>query len=286
MKGISKKIFADSAINTGRQTEFDYLKGLLWLVILFIHAFQIAGIGAGIESTAYKTIFSIFSMTGAPVFLFVLGMGTRYSNAGIPEMLRSGGKLFSYQYLSNIAFVAAILLPFFVMSLFGDMSEHLESVTGAGISQVAVVYLLYINIFFLAGGIYMVLALLKKLKSPVWLYAVLGFVINIFSPMLIGLSTGIFPVDYVLGGIVGGSPFASFSILNYLPYAFFGVAFGELLKRVADKKRFYALCCSLSAVLLAIFSIWAFWSHAGMTELYEYISTTYTKPDFMRTIAN
>ncbi|MCL1853528.1 MAG: hypothetical protein FWF88_10965 [Peptococcaceae bacterium] len=286
MQGISTKLFADSAVNMDRQIEFDYLKGWLWFVILFIHAFQITGVGAGIETTAYKTIFSIVSMTGAPVFLFVLGMGTRYSQVGTARMLRSGGKLFSFQYLSNIAFVASLLIPFFVMSFFVDMSERVEIVTGATMSQVAVMQLLYMNIFFLAGGIYMVLALLRKLKTPVWLYVALGVVINIFSPMLIGLSTGFMPVDYVLGGIFGGPPFASFSILNYLPYAFFGVAFGELLKRVTDKKRFYVLCCALSAVLLAMFSVWTFWHHAGFTEVYQYISTTYTKPDIMRTVAN
>ena len=274
-------MFSDKEINTGRQIEFDYAKGLFLLAILLIHSFQIAGRGAGSETEAFKIIYMIGVMTGAPIFMFVMGLGTRYRKAEAGEMLRSGGRLILYQYLNNIAHIVSIIMPYFVMQIFVDMSAHKEEVI-----ETSKLFALYINIFFLAGGIYFVLSLLKKFKTPIWIYVALGLSINIFSPMLIGLNTGIAPVDYILGGIFGGMQYASFSILNYLPYAFFGIAFGELLKRVVDKKRFYVIVCSCSTFIIALFFFWVFWKYPGFDSFYSYIDRTYTEPDFMRTIAN
>ena len=274
-------LFSDKEVNTGRQIEFDYSKGLFLFAILFIHAFQVAGGGGGTNHTAYKTAFMILSLTGAPIFLFVLGLGTRYRSASTSAMAQTSMRLFVYQYLNNLADLAAVTLPFFLLSLFKDMSASTERVR-----FFADVNIIYINIFFLAGGIYLVLTLLSKLKTPVWLYAVLGIIINIFSPGLIGINTGFASVDYILGGIFGGPPYASFSILNYLPYTFFGIVFAELLKRVTDKKRFYAISCSIAAVFLTAFLIWAFKKYSGFDSLYRYLGRTYTQPDFFRTIAN
>jgi hypothetical protein len=281
MKSTFKGLLASEEVNTGRQIEFDYSKGLFLFAILFIHAFQLAGRGAGMDAAAYKIIYIIGSMTGASIFIFVLGLGTRYRKAGVGEMLRSGRRLVIYQYLNNAAWVASAVLPYFVLQIFKDMSANKDEVI-----VLSILFALYINIFFLAGGIYLLLAFLHKLKIPVWLYVVLGLTINIFSPMLIGLNTGFAPADYILGGIFGGTPHASFSILNYLPYALFGAAFGDLLKRVTDKKRFYSIICSFSVLLLLTFFVWALWKYPDIDSLYGYIGRTYTKPDSIRTIAN
>jgi hypothetical protein len=276
-----KGLFADKEVNTGRQVEFDYSKGLFLFAILFIHAFQVAGRDAGMNDEAYKIIYMILSMTGAPIFMFVMGLGTRYRSATPLEMVHTGGRLLFYQYLSNVAWVASIMLPYFILRMFTDISAATEEVR-----FLSDVFIIYINIFFLAGGIYLVLALCCKLKTPVWFYVVLGLVINIFSPKLIGLNTGFASIDYILGGIFGGTPYASFSVLNYLPYTFFGIAFGELLKRVTDKKRFYAFVFLFSTVILTVFVVWVFSNHRDFNSLYQYMGRTYTEPDFMRTLAN
>lgn len=210
-----------------------------------------------------------------------MGLGSRYSRASIGDMVRSGGRLFGYQYLNNIAYFVSAILPLLILQLFTDMSE-----AGDMVSKNSELYLFYINIFFLSGGIYLILALMRWLKTPIWLYAALGIGINAVSPMLVGLHTGYHLIDYVLGGFFGGSPYASFSILNYLPYALLGVVFGEVLKRVADKKRFYIIvgCVSLSIVML--FCFWVFKKYPSFDSLYEYIRVTYIQPDFIRTIAN
>ena len=274
-------IISKDDLNTGRQIEFDYSKGLFMFAILFVHAFQVLGKGMGKEAYAYKLIYMVCTMTGASIFMFVMGLGTKYSRAGIKDMVISGFRLIGYQYFTNIACVAALVLPYFILQFFTEMSSSKEAVV-----SMAKLLLFYINIFFLAGGIYWILALLRKMKIPVWLYVVLGLLINIFSPSWIGLSVGNAVFDYILGSIFGGTSYASFSILNFLPYAFFGLAFGDLLRKVIDKKRFYTICCYLSIVVLAVFLIWVYLNHKGFDALYDYIGSTYTRPDFMRTIAN
>lgn len=281
MNGFFRGITAKNDVNTGRQIEFDYSKGLFMFAILFIHAFQVLGKGMGKEAYAYKLIYMICTMTGASIFIFVMGLGTKYSRAGIRDMVISGLRLIGYQYLANIACVAALVLPYCILQFFTEMSSSKEAVV-----SMAKLLLFYINIFFLAGGIYLILALLRKINMPVWVYVVLGLLINFFSPSWVGLSVGNVVFDYILGAIFGGTPYASFSILNFLPYAFFGLVFGDILRKVTDKKRFYAIVCCLSIVVLAVFSIWVFLKHKGFDALYDYIGLTYTRPDFMRTIAN
>lgn len=272
-------LFAERDVNTGRQLEFDYSKGIFLFLILFVHAFQIAGAGAGAVTAAYRAVYMAASMTGASIFIFVMGLGSRYSRAGVSDMVRSGLKLFAYQYLNNIGYAASILLPYAVFRLVGNASVEDQM-------PLVKLYLTYLNIFSLAGGIYLVLALLRKLHAPVWLHVALGLVINLFSPKLVGLETGVLGVDYLLGYLFGGPRYASFSLLNYLPYALLGVGFGAALRRAADKRSFYRFACILSGAVLALFCAWLLIRHPSFELAYDYIRRTYTKPDFLRTLAN
>ena len=71
-------MFAKTDINTGRQVELDYMKGLFVPMILFIHAFQMLG-GPNTIVAPYEIIYIIATMTGAAIFMFVLGVGTAFS---------------------------------------------------------------------------------------------------------------------------------------------------------------------------------------------------------------
>ena len=51
-------MFAKTEINTGRQIEFDYLKGWFIPLILLIHSFQLMG-GSIAETPAYKVVYIV-----------------------------------------------------------------------------------------------------------------------------------------------------------------------------------------------------------------------------------
>lgn len=48
-------MFSKEEVNTGRQIEFDYMKGLFIPMILLIHAFQVTG-GALVPVNGYKVL--------------------------------------------------------------------------------------------------------------------------------------------------------------------------------------------------------------------------------------
>ena len=112
-------VFSQEEINTGRQREFDYLKGIFMLFIYLIHAFQAT---LSPEDTVTSWIYMFATMSGAAIFIFVMGVGTVYSkNASPAAFVKSGFRMILYQYLNNIAYVAALLLPYPFVS--GRMSQ-------------------------------------------------------------------------------------------------------------------------------------------------------------------
>jgi hypothetical protein len=92
-------MFSEKEINTGRQIEFDYLKGLFTPMILLIHSFQMM---EGTLVPAYKTTYILATMTGSAIFLFVLGLGSTYSRRTTSQLVRDGLKLFLYQLIWNV----------------------------------------------------------------------------------------------------------------------------------------------------------------------------------------
>ena len=137
-------MFSKTEINTGRQIEFDYLKGWFIPLILLIHSFQLMG-GQAAETPAYKVIYIAATMTGSAIFLFVLGLGSTYSKRSAWQQIGYGVKLIILEFLWNALALAAPLL----------LGMGLRQVASAETNWDAVLeripmYLQYINIFFIA----------------------------------------------------------------------------------------------------------------------------------------
>ncbi len=273
------KIFSKTEINTGRQREFDYLKGIFMLFIYLIHAFQATG---SAEDTLARWIYMFATMSGAAIFIFVMGLGTVYGRHTTPTDFAKGGvRMVIYQYLDNLAYVAALLLPYPFVS--GQLSE-----AGVGNLKMFVVnYLQYINIFFITGIIYFVLALLKKLHIKIVWYALIGVVVSIAAPFIYGTPVNIPVAGYIMKLLIGEADFVSFTPLFFLSYALFGVFFGTILRHVKDKEQFYK---KLSIPCVAIVILW--WAAVFMkygsdtTELWTVLSTSYSSPGFLHVVAS
>ena len=96
----------DKEVNTGRQREFDYLKGIFMVLIFIIHAFQ--GTGTP-EDVPARVIYTFNSISGAAIFIFVMGFGTAYSRNNAPTTyVKNGVRLIFYQYLSNLSYVGML----------------------------------------------------------------------------------------------------------------------------------------------------------------------------------
>ncbi len=273
-----KSIFAKEEVNTGRQREFDYLKGFLMILIFIIHAFQGT---LSPKDDVMRIIYIFNSMSGAAVFIFVPGFGSTYSRKSSPgEYIKGGVRFVIYQYLNNAAYLAAYLLP--LPFIFQSLSESSRDTLELGIE----IYGQYTNIFFISGIIYLVLALLKKLKANTLVYVLLGTALSVAAPFVYGRSPDIPVPGYVIRLMIGEANFVSFTPLYFLSYALFGVAFGRIFRRVKDKKRFWLCLLPVCLVIVAVWWIIFFVQYGfDLTYLYTTVNYTYTHPDLWHVIA-
>lgn len=274
-----KTVFSRDEVNTGRQREFDYLKGFMMILIFIIHAFQGT---LSPKDDVMRSVYIFNSMSGAAVFIFVMGFGTAYSRRASPgEFTKSGIRLVIYQYLNNFAYLAAYLLPLpFVIDLLSP--ESLDTVN-LGVE----IYVQYTNIFFISGIFYLVFALLSKLKAPTLVYFIIGTASAIAAPFVYGKAPDIPVLGYLIRLMIGEASFVSFTPLYFLSYAMYGAAFGRIFRRVRDKKKFYLYLMPVCAVIAAVWWVLFFVQNGtNLTELYSIVYVTYTHPDIWHVVAS
>ncbi len=272
-------IFSHEETNTGRQREFDYLKGIFMLFIYLIHAFQAT---MSPEDTITRWIYMFATMSGAAIFIFVMGIGTAYSRNATPVgMAKSGVRMVVYQYLNNLAYAAALLIPYpFVRGkLTGTGMENFE--------YLIEVYPQYINIFFITGIIYLVLALLRKLNINTAGYVALGAALSIAAPFLYGTPVDVPVLGYIMKLLIGEAEFVSFTPLYFLSYALFGAAFGKILRHVKDKVKFYGMLAIPSIVIVIVWWVLVFIKYGSdISQMYVVLSDAYSQPDFWHVAAS
>lgn len=272
-------VFSKETINTGRQREFDYLKGIFMLFIYLIHAFQAT---LSREDSISQGIYMFATMSGAAIFIFVLGIGTVYGRDTTPAgFVKSGVRMVIYQYLNNIAYIAALLMPYpFVR---GNLSE-----AGKGNFRfLTEMYIQYTNIFFITGIIYLVLALLKKLNVKTAGYVIIGAAVSIAAPFLYGTPVNVPIIGYVMKLLIGEAEFVSFTPLYFLSYALFGAAFGKVLQHVKEKARFYKMLAIPSILVVVLWWALIFGKYGSdMSEMYAVLSEAYTQPNFWHAAAS
>ena len=266
-------------VNTGRQREFDYLKGLFVPMIVLIHAFQLMG---GTAEPFYEAFYPVCTLTGSTIFLFVMGLGSTYSRRSEKQMAVTGIKLIGWQIIWN---VFALALPFLlgqgVRALFGLSMEMWP----VAVAQTGIL-LQYVNIFFIAGVCYLLLALLKKLRLPTWGYLALAVLFFVATPFLYMISTGIPALDYFLSAFCGGRDSVSLIFLPHFVYTLFGVWFGKVLRRVSAKKTFYLCILPGAAAVGVSYVIYALFTGSSLTDFCNFMSYEYTFPGMFRMAAN
>lgn len=273
------EIFLKDETNTGRQREFDYLKGIFMLFIYLVHAFQAT---MSPEDSVTRWIYVFATMSGAAIFIFVMGLGTAYSRNATPVgMVKSGVRMVIYQYLNNLAYVVALLIPYPFVS---------GRLTGAGMDNfkyLIVVYIQYINIFFITGIIYLVLALLRKLNVNIAGYIIIGAAVSIAAPFLYGTTVDVPVLGYIMKLLIGDAEFVSFTPLYFLSYALFGVAFGKILRHVKDKVRFYGMLAVPSILIVIVWWVLVFVKYGSDTaRMYTVLTDAYSQPDFWHVVAS
>ena len=275
-------MFSKKDINTGRQIELDYMKGLFVPMILLIHAFQMLG-GPDTPVPVYKLFYIIATMTGAALFMFILGVGSVYSKKSDSELAMYGVKLIIMEFVWNLLTLALPMIIGQLIRMASGLTPDWEQ-TWMRIP----VMLEYINVFFIAGMCYFVIVILRKLKLPAMgyiIFAVLLFVVNPFLYMN-GKTTGNGVLDYILATFAGGRDAVSLVFIALLPHALLGVGFGKFLRRAENKGKLYGVL-SIPLVLIVVgYFTYAITTHPDLTEMYNYSDIGYVYPGVLRGFAN
>lgn len=273
---------AKAEVNIGRQIEFDYMKGFFTPMILLIHAFQVLR-GAEPQADAYKIFYIIATMTGSAIFMFVLGLGSIYSRRTNAQMAMSGVKLLLWQLLWNIfSMTAPMVVGQILRSLFGYETAW------ATTYEMALIMLQYINVFFIAGMCYFLLAFLRQVKIPVWAYFALALAFAFVNPFLYMYDkrTGIVVLDYILTMFVGDRAEISLCCVAHFPYVLLGTGFGMILRRTENKSRLYKTISVPGVLIVIAHFVHAFSISDSLDALYVYSSNGYVYPGTLRTLAN
>lgn len=272
-------IFSHEETNAKRQREFDYLKGIFMLFIYLVHAFQAT---MSTEDSITQWMYMFATMSGAAIFIFVMGIGTVYSRNATPVGMAKGGvRMVVYQYLNNLAYVAALLIPYPFVSgnLTGTGRENFNYLTE--------VYIQYINIFFITGIIYIIMALLKKLNMNIAGYVIIGAAVSIIAPFLYGKPVDVPVLGYLMKLLIGEAEHVSFTPLYFLSYAMFGVAFGKILRHVKDKMKFYSMLAVPSIAVMIAWWVLVFRKYGSdMSQMYVALSDAYSQPDPWHVVAS
>ena len=267
----------DQEVNVGRQRELDLVKGFLMIMIVFIHSFQtIAGAEAA-ESSVHKIMFALFMPTGACLYLFTMGFGSAFTRHSQPkDMLKNGVKLLFYQGLSNLCYAAIMTICFNIRNSITGETAGSRELYNANLYSM----LTFVNIFFIAGMCYLVLAIYRKLNVKLSGYIISTVIVGIISPFT-GLLVSDNPaLNWILDMTFGGKGETSFCFFPYLSYVFLGYVFGKVIRRVPENEKgnFYKKSGVVCGTVAVVWFICCIVLHPGIEGFFNYMIGQYRVP--------
>ena len=267
----------DQEVNVGRQRELDLVKGFLMIMIVFIHSFQtIAGAEAA-ESSVHKIMFALFMPTGACLYLFTMGFGSAFTRHSQPkDMVKNGVKLLFYQGLSNLCYAAIMTICFNIRNSITGEAAGSRELYNANLYSM----LTFVNIFFIAGMCYLVLAIYRKFNVKLSGYIISAVIVGIISPFT-GLLVSDNPaLNWILDMTFGGKGETSFCFFPYLSYVFLGYVFGKVIRRVPENEKgnFYKKSGVVCGTVAVVWFICCIVLHPGIEGFFNYMIGQYRVP--------
>lgn len=234
----TETLFSKNAINTGRQNEFDWAKAFTILVMVVVHVYEMMGMYEP-ETTPLSGSFRIIleflaGPTGAPLFMFSMGIGLIYSRNTTPKkMAIRGAKLMRNGYL--LSFFKGTLPLLIGVLLLGQSSQY-------GIAD----SFFMVSILQFAGMAFFVIALMKICRFSLPLMLAVSVATSIAGTWLAQIPVPTWP-GYFLGLLYVTNDTVSFPLMTWLFYPVAGMIYASVLQHVTDKGRFYRRCFLIGA---------------------------------------
>ncbi|MCL2055125.1 MAG: DUF1624 domain-containing protein [Oscillospiraceae bacterium] len=243
METKQTKLFAAEYVNSGRQTELDWARGLAIFFMVWIHvAEELVGFPPGVTS-------NILALAGgplaAPTFMMLMGIGIVYSKRSEPKkMAMRGISLLCIHYALNFS---ALGMPSLIKFVQAPSQEQLTS---------AFTYTFGIDILAFSGLTFLLFALKEKLRLKTVHLVIFALVLSclnfIFTVPVDNLALGAF-----LGLFARVNPYSYFPLLSWFCYPVIGYLFGDLLKRCTDKKLLYKYLFPIALLIIAVMTLCA-----------------------------
>ena len=217
-------IFSNENVNIGRQPEFDYLKTLAIIIMIVSHLnFGYA------ECYIYQALEDLESLLSASTFMFLMGMGMKYSrHHEIKHFVSRGITLLTLAQFFN--FLRDTLPNLIAWWRTGDkvfISRALLIIRG--------------DILTFAGYAHLFIALLKKMKLSDIHILIIGIIMNL---IIYPLSKIMKPPDnFLLSQFLGYFIFTNaecyFPLLSHFIFVAFGNWLGGIYQKLSNKDKFY-----------------------------------------------
>ncbi|KNF08616.1 protein of unknown function DUF1624 [Gottschalkia purinilytica] len=240
---------SEKLLNDGRQEELDLARGFAILFMIIVHILETFS-----TDLVYYSKFGVFieflgSPPAAPVFMFLLGIGTIYSKRQTPsKLVKRGVFLFIGGYVHNI-FRSTI--PYY-------LGVYLNIIKAGDPNYTSVLNTLDFDILQFAGLALIFIAILKKLNTNIIFYPIIGILVSIVSPFLWGAKSGIFAIDLLTYPLFGTEYYIYFPFFPWIVYPLFGAFFGYFLIRTENKDRLYNISAILSIVVFVIGAVYMY----------------------------
>lgn len=238
-----KELLSNEPLNTGRQKEIDLIKAFSIIMMIITHCIE--------ELFAYEghlpseIIVDVLNRTiGASAFMICMGIGIAYAKTKNPKAYIQRG--ISLLIIGQVLNLFRYAIPYGIDYL----------VSGEEVSRKMTFLVFSSDIMQFAGLTFIVLALLAYLHLPELMVFAVSVVLNILGMLLsLKVDTGIYVLDQFTGLFVFTTSESYFPFFNWFIYPAFGLLFGSVLKKVADKKKFYLHLLIPTGILTAIYYV-------------------------------
>jgi len=233
-------IFAHQEINKSRQYEFDLIKALTIVLMIWTHVYE--NLSTGFEpSLSHFNAYYRGCLFGASTFMFCMGIGMVYTRSSAPkDYLKRGIHLF----------FTAILLNFFRVVLSG-------TITGRYIfdppSATYLVLAVGSDILYFADLAFLLMALLRKLGLRYRHILTVSVLLSASAYFLEGVGSRNFFLNQAMGFLWGNFSESYFPLFNWFIFVAAGCLFGKLYLHINDKAKFHKICFPAGLVVTAAY---------------------------------
>ena len=262
-------------VKNERRFELDVVKFFAIIFMITIHIYEYLGnyeVDDVMPDSAFRNIVEFLGgPLVAPVLMLCMGIGMVYTKHNTPgDFLRRGIKLMIIGYALNFI---KLTLPHSMAKILG-MEDDFNLIDGQ----------LCVDILTFAGAAFIIIGLFRKLQLSTFAICMIAFLLqgagiwavnlNIESSVLRGFAGILLPTGF----------WAAFPLTLWLVYPALGMAFGEFLQKITDKRGMYKKLMIVSAVIFTACTVGLVYIGYDLRQSYAVCDNHFYHQTFISTI--